>query len=46
MKVPVTKVPVTKVQRLSALELVDVTLDDGSFVRWDTAPVTVVADEM
>ncbi|HEY8822033.1 MAG TPA: carboxyl transferase domain-containing protein [Dermatophilaceae bacterium] len=41
-----TKVPVTKVQRLSALELVDVTLDDGSFVRWDTAPVTVVADEM
>jgi len=33
-------------RRLSALELVDVTLDDGSFVRWDTEPVTVVADEV
>ena len=33
-------------RRLSALELVDVTLDDGSFVRWDTEPVAVVADEV
>lgn len=31
--------------RLTALELVDVTLDDGSFVRWDTEPVAVAADD-
>jgi acetyl-CoA carboxylase carboxyl transferase subunit beta len=31
--------------RLTALELVELTLDDGSFVRWDTAPVTVPEDE-
>jgi len=33
-------------RRLSALELVGVALDDGSFVRWDIEPVTVVADEV
>jgi len=33
-------------RRLSALELLNVALDDGSFVRWDTEPVTVVADEV
>lgn len=31
--------------RLSALELFDVALDPGSFVRWDVAPVRVVTDE-
>ena len=33
-------------RRLSALELVDVTLDDGSFVPWDIEPVIVAADEI
>jgi acetyl-CoA carboxylase beta subunit len=36
---------VTLGRRLSAIELVDVALDDGSFVRWDSEPVTAVTDE-
>ena len=39
----VTERPVP--ERLTAQQLLDLTLDDGSFVRWDAAPVPVEADE-
>lgn len=32
-------------RRLGALELVDLVLDDGSFSRWDAAPLAVPADD-
>jgi acetyl-CoA carboxylase carboxyl transferase subunit beta len=32
-------------RRLTALELVDLVLDDGSFGRWDAAPLAVPADD-
>jgi len=33
------------VTRLTALGLIELALDDDSFVRWDTAPIVVEADE-
>lgn len=40
-----TATPAVSTTRMSALELLDVVLDDGSFQCWDTEPVAVPAGE-